>query len=253
LPDKRTHRGAHPEDQRLFAPSAWPVLQQAVRDFSWLLSRGYAEPSSLKLVGDRYALTQRQRTAVMRCGCSDQDLQIRSAHQVQAAALRSEELLIDGYNILTTIESALAGGVILWGRDNTFRDLAGLHGTYRKVEETLPALEWIAAFLHRLEPIRCHWYLDSPVSNSGRLKSIITRMAGEKNWNWQVELVFNPDAVLSRADEIVISSDSEILNRCRRWYNLAAELISAQIPSANLINLSCWPAAGPETPHGKTA
>jgi len=189
----------------------------------------------------------------MRCGCSDQNLQIRSAHQVQAAALCGEVLLIDGYNILTTIESALAGGVILQGRDNAFRDLAGLHGTYRKVEETLPALERIAAFLHRLEPGGCRWYLDSPVSNSGRLKPLLTHLAGAKNGNWQVELDFNPDAVLASTDKIVISSDSEILNRCRRWYNLAAELISAQIPSANLIDLSCWPAAGPETPHGKTA
>jgi Protein of unknown function (DUF434) len=54
MPDTRTHRGPHPEDSRLFAPEAWPVLRQATEDLCWLLSRGYAASSALKLVGDRY-------------------------------------------------------------------------------------------------------------------------------------------------------------------------------------------------------
>ena len=32
-------------------------------DLSWLLEKGYADRSALKLVGDRYRLRQRQRTA----------------------------------------------------------------------------------------------------------------------------------------------------------------------------------------------
>ena len=43
-------------------------------DFSWLLTRGYAEKGALKLVGDRFSLTERQRLAVMRSACSDQHL-----------------------------------------------------------------------------------------------------------------------------------------------------------------------------------
>ncbi len=56
MPDRRKHRGPHPEDRRLFAPEALPRLRAAAGDLSWLLSRGYAPESSLKLVGDRYAL-----------------------------------------------------------------------------------------------------------------------------------------------------------------------------------------------------
>ena len=71
MPDTRRHRGPHPEDAELFAPASWPALRAATTDLSWLLSRGYAEPSSLKLVGDCFQLTERQRTAVMRSACSD--------------------------------------------------------------------------------------------------------------------------------------------------------------------------------------
>jgi Protein of unknown function (DUF434) len=63
VPDKRTHRGPHPVDAQLFAPENWPQLQAAVADLSWLLGRGYASVASLKLVGDRYRLDQRQRAA----------------------------------------------------------------------------------------------------------------------------------------------------------------------------------------------
>ena len=78
MPDTREHRGPHPADAELFAPALLPRLREAVADFSLLLTKGYADKSALKLVGDRFSLTQRQRLAVMRGSCSDQQLQSRS-------------------------------------------------------------------------------------------------------------------------------------------------------------------------------
>ncbi len=141
MPDRRTHRGPHPEDARLFGVEALPLLRAAAADFCWLLDRGYAHDSGLKLVGDRYALVARQRTAVSRCCCSASDAARRREHEVGRERLPGAALWLDGYNVLTTIEAALAGGVILIGRDGACRDMASMHGSYRKVAETLPALE----------------------------------------------------------------------------------------------------------------
>jgi len=238
LPDKRTHRGPHPEDGRLFASGAWSKLARAVHDLSWLLTNGYADKSALKLVGDRFALTQRQRMAVMRCACGDSDLSVRAERQVAGADLRGRRLLLDGYNVITTIETALAGGVLLRGRDGCYRDIASVHGTYRKVEETVPAIKSIGQLISRLGVSQCQWYLDRPVSNSGRLKALILEIAGEQGWNWEVELVYSPDGVLTRAEDIVATSDSEILNRCKRWFNLATEVVIAHVPDAQIIDLA---------------
>ncbi len=60
MPDKRTHRGPHPADVKLFAPAAIADLRAALADFSLLLTKGYAEKSSLKLVGDKFSLMERQ-------------------------------------------------------------------------------------------------------------------------------------------------------------------------------------------------
>src|SRR5207302_215520 len=79
MPDHRCHRGMHPEDQKLFAADQWPALRCAVTELSWLLSHGYAEPSALKIVGDRHALDARQRMAEKRCACTDAALAHRNA------------------------------------------------------------------------------------------------------------------------------------------------------------------------------
>ncbi len=67
-----------------------PRLREAVADFSLLLTKGYAEKSALKLVGDRFSLTQRQRLAVMRSSCSDQQRQSRLERCVPVEALAGQ-------------------------------------------------------------------------------------------------------------------------------------------------------------------
>ena len=237
MPDTRTHRGPHPDDARLFGPEARPALREAAGDLSWLLSRGYVNPSALKLVGDRYRLTARQRTAVERSTCSDADRARREAHRVDAREVEGRPLRLDGYNVLTTIEAALAGGVILAGRDGAYRDMASMHGSYRKVAETRPALELLGEVIAAMGVSECLWYLDRPVSNSGRLKKIIEDLAAERGWSWSVELVPDPDALLAETDQVVATADSAILDRCHAWCNLARETIARHVPEADVVEL----------------
>jgi len=238
LPDKRMHRGAAPQDNRLFAESVQDDLQRAVRDLSWLLTGGYAAKSSLKLVGDRFELTQRQRIAVMRCACSDHARALRQDKQITTAELAGGTLLLDGYNIITTVEAALGGAVVLKARDGCFRDIAGLHGTYRKVQETIPAINLIGQFLRLHHVGRCIWYLDRPVSNSGRLKTLILQIAEQQRADWQVKVVYNPDDVLSQSDHTIATADSVVLDRCSAWCNLARHLVEQFVPDAFVVDLS---------------
>lgn len=225
MPDKRTHRGPHPEDAKLFNRQTLPTLQRAVADMSWLLSAGYADKSTLKLVGDRYALTTRQRLAVMRCACSDTQREYRHAHQIPPETVAGQPIILDGYNVLITIEAALARSVLFLAQDGCIRDLAGIHGTYRKVEETAPAIEVIALVLGKLAVAEVFWLLDKPVSNSGRLKKRITHYAEQKGLNWNVQLDMNPDKTLAESSDIIATSDSVILDRCQKWLNLTGYII----------------------------
>lgn len=238
MPDKRTHRGPHPADEKLFAAGAISNLRTAIADFSLLLTRGYAEKSALKLVGDRFSLTERQRIAVMRSACSDEQLESRKQRCVALTNLEGQSIAIDGYNVLITVEAAMSGGVILKGRDGCFRDLASVHGTYRKVTETIPAVELIGQFLREAGAGKALWLLDSPVSNSGRLKTLIGELAQKNNWNWEVKLLLSPDAELKKTGLIVASSDSVVLDGCGFWINLAREIIRNKLSSSKVIDLS---------------
>lgn len=237
MPDTRTHRGPHPEDGRLFAEAALPLLQAAVDDLCWLLDREYAPESSLKLVGDRYALVARQRVAVARCACSEICRQSRRQRMAAPSEVAGQSLWLDGYNVLTTVEAALAGGVVLAARDGTYRDMASMHGSYRKVAETLPAIERIGRILARLGPSECVWHLDRPVSNSGRLRVILLEAAEAAGWPWRVELVADPDPILTASESIVATADSGILNSCGRWLNLARLVVDAEVDQAWVVEL----------------
>ena len=229
MPDKRTHRGPHPADAKLFAPAAIANLKSALADFSLLLTKGYSEKSALKLVGDRFSLTQRQRLAIMRSACSDQQLMSRKQRQVKLTDLAGKPIAIDGYNVLITVEAAMSGAVIFEGRDGCLRDLASIHGTYRKVTETIPAVQLIGKFLKEHNVDNCLWLLDSPVSNSGRLKTLIGELARKNNWNWEIKLLISPDAELAKTDMVVASSDSVVLDRCKSWVNLARAIIEKKL------------------------
>jgi hypothetical protein len=160
------------------------------------------------------------------------------SRRVEVANIRGQSLALDGFNVLTTIEAALAGGVLLLARDGCLRDMASVHGTYRKVEETAPAVELIGRSLAQWQPARCLWYLDAPVSNSGRLAAILRAAGLRLGLDWQVELVDNPDRVLAGAGDIVATADSVILDRCGAWINFTIHVLAEHSFAGQVCNLS---------------
>jgi hypothetical protein len=162
----------------------------------------------------------------MRTGCSDGRLTQRKQKQLPPGELSGRGVAIDGYNLLITIETALSGGFLFKCVDGCFRDLAGLHGTYRQVEETVGAIELAAEVLQGFGVEDVLWLFDRPVSNSGKLKTLIYEMAQRNNWQWNAELHFNPDKELAETERIVVSSDSDVLDKCTSWTNLTEAIIA---------------------------
>jgi len=154
MTDERRHRGPHPDDPKLFSQAHLPALRRAVADLAWLLTCGYGQKAAIKLVGDRYNLAQRQRVAVQRAACADPERAARRASRRPMHAIENRHLVIDGYNVLTTVEVATAGGVLLRCRDPCLRDLASMHGSFRQVAETGQAIDAIGQRLAGYQPPR---------------------------------------------------------------------------------------------------
>lgn len=225
-------RGADPEDAAAFRADAVPRLQEAVVDLSWLLGRGYAESAAVALVGDRYQLTGRQRMAIRRCAASDDAVRDRLSRRRPPGP---GDLLVDGFNVLITLERAVGGGAVLIGREGAARDLAGVHGTWRRGAQTAAALGHVGEALPA--GARLRWLLDRPVSNSGRLAGLIAELAASRGWAWEVEVTEQVDRALLAAGGCVATSDAGVLDRCGPWVSLAGEVIARRLPDAWLVDL----------------
>jgi hypothetical protein len=237
-PENKGHRGAHPADEKLFTGACVPMLRQAVYDLSWLLSRGYAAWASLKLVGDRYSLKERQRLAIARAACSDQQREDRQRNRLPLAAIRGQSLMIDGFNLIITVEAALSGGLLVQCRDDCIRDMSSVHGSYRSVTETEEAICLISETLLDAKPEDAVWLLDRPISNSGRLAQCIRGLAAEHQWPWSVEVLMNPDKIIRSTDRIAITSDSNILDDVARWVNLNELIVKERLSHTWVLDLN---------------
>jgi len=240
MPDRRRHRGAHPEDAQLFSKDALPALRSAVGDLSWLLGRGYPVRAALALAGDHASLTVRQRQAVRRCACSEAQRAERIARSAAPEIMPGVPVWIDGFNVLTTVEAAFGGGVLLVARDGALRDMASVHGSYRPVEETRPAIQAVAEVLEDRQVKRCRWLLDAPVSNSGRLKTILLEFAAERALAWEVDVIRDPDRLLEAAsgDVLVASADSRVMDGAQKTWQLARETVERLRPRPWIVDLA---------------
>jgi hypothetical protein len=232
------HRGANPQDAGCFAEEQLGKLKTAVVELSWLLSHGYAMNASCTLVGDRYQLTTRQREALARVVCSEEQIVLRQEKRLPLTALKDKTLVIDGFNLLITIETALGGGVIFNGLDGCCRDLSTVYGSYKIVAESRRAIELIGKTLEQASPAKVLWLFDRPVSNSGRVAGLVREVAQEHNWPFEAELTDRTDSLLSKSAHVVITCDSAILERAESWCNLACETITQQIPDAWIVDLT---------------
>lgn len=232
-----TARGFVPEDEKDFNKSSMIILGKAQQDILFLIERGYPIKSASTFVGNHYLLSERQRLAVVRATTSKNMVEMRLKKQ-RKEEVSEKRVLIDGLNLIITLEVALSQATLICCMDGTIRDLAGLRGTYRLIDKTDDAIELIGHKLAELKIEEVVFYLDSPVSNTGRLKQRIYDVLNGFPYKTTVVLVNNADVFLENM-EYVISSDAIILNKCISWINLAADIIHEKIPQANCIYLNC--------------
>ena len=230
-------RGFDPEDTKWFTEESIAKLRIAQEDIQWLLDRDYKLDSIIELVGNHYLLSARQRTALKRGTSPTLHYKKRQSTMLPYDAAKDGCLYIDGFNLIIIIEVALSHSVLILCRDNVLRDLAGLRGSYKLIDQTDSALKIIGLTLNKLHVPKVKFYLDSPVSNSGRLKSKILQHSTDWNIPTEVELVQNPDVLLSRMDR-VITGDSIILDECKSWFNLSLKIIEDYIENPWIVDLS---------------
>ena len=234
---KVSKRGFCEDDKRWFSNKEIIRLKKAQEEIRYLIDRDYKMASVVTFVGDRYQFSIRQRDALKRATSTSEKVVYRKNKNLSIDKIKEGPIYIDGFNLIITIEVALSKGTLIFCDDDNIRDIAGLRGTYKIIDKTDIALDIIGQFLENAKAKEVIIYLDSPVSNSGKLKSKIMNHAKKLNFNIHVELVNNADIILEKLDRVV-SSDSVIIDKCISYFNLNKSIINQYIKSAELIDLS---------------
>lgn len=216
-------RGYSPNDQKEFGSKSIDKLLKAGRDLQYLLNQGYNIKGASTFVGNHYLLSERQRLALVRAVSSEESVKMRKNKEIQSI-LPGSVVNIDGFNTIITLEVALSDSVLLRCMDGTIRDLAALRGTYRLIDKTETAIMLIGRIFEKNKVSKAIFYLDAPVSNSGRLKQKIIELLSPFTFEVQAEVINNVDAVLETLDN-VITSDAIILDKCVSWINLNAKIL----------------------------
>nr|WP_278280939.1 DUF5616 domain-containing protein [Clostridium sp. DSM 8431] len=142
---------------------------------------------------------------------------------------------IDGFNTIITLEVALSNSLLLRSMDGTMRDLAGLRGTYKIIDKTILSINLIYKALEELKIKKAIFYIDAPVSNSGRLKQKIEELLTNANFEIEVQVINNVDSVLEKLDN-VITSDAIILNKCMGWINLNRKILDSNFQDYSYVD-----------------
>ncbi len=208
-------------------------LYEAARDFFYLLERGYGRKTSLDMVSSRWLLSRYERLLLYRSLYPTSVSGARIRKRLSPSALKGRVVVVDGFNVVSTVASAMIGDTLVEGNDGFIRDLAA---TVRKVKAAPPyfsSLAVAASLLSRLGPSRQIWVFDSQISRSAEFLSA-ARLYGEailsKNADKEV-------ATLSRTLKgVAASSDSVIIDMVEECFDLGGEAARAVAPE-NIVTL----------------
>ena len=145
----------------------------------------------------------------MRSLATDEQLTIRRQKELPTAEAPGSEVYIDGFNIIITLEVLMCDSILFSCMDGTIRDLAALRGTYRIIPETHDAIRMLLDVLQNMEIMRACILLDEPVSNSGRLKSLIADVGEAYPFDLDIQIMKDVDRALYDREN-VITTDSVI-------------------------------------------
>lgn len=210
-------RGYVPKDERNFSQAALETMKKASRHVCYLLDEGYDLKQTSTFIGNHFSLSERQRLAIVRSVASVGQLQNRK--EKEKTSLDGAEVWIDGFNTVISLEVMLSSSLLFACMDGTIRDLAALRGTYKIIPETELAVRMLLDTLQEMKVKSAHILLDEPVSNSGRLKTLIADVGEGCPFDLDIQILKAVDSTLW-GKENVITSDSIILDHCISWFNL---------------------------------
>lgn len=186
-------------------------LKSAAGEYMWLLSRGYPQKSSLKMVGDKFMLTRDMRQILYR-GITSAE-RTKNRMKMIGEVQKGDLVLVDTYNVLFTVNNYLLGKPVFISNDGMLRDAGEMQGRIRNKPVFSRAVELMLDVLKEWVGITFILYLDEPVSYSGRLSIELSKDMVQMEIEGEAIAVRSPDQMLiNEKSDAICTSDSAIID-----------------------------------------
>ncbi len=173
---------------------------------------------AIDFVGNHYLLDKNERNFLNRTVFSQIKSRSRKNKVIPLCKIKGNTLLIDGYNILITIESICSDeDSLIISDDGVMRDVNAVFGKYKFKEITENALNSIISLIRVYQPKDVKVFYDKPVNYSGKLAKLTERIMENHGITGNAETAENVDYQLIKLSHItggvVATSDGIIMDK----------------------------------------
>lgn len=206
-------------------------LKEPAHDLRFLLNRGYRKKRALEFVAGKYLLSVKERNYLARSVFSSSISLSRINKLVDISHIRSELILVDGYNVLITFESIYNEDYdsIILCDDGVIRDLNAVFGKYSYKDSTKNALNCILSILR--DSGKLIFFFDKHVSFSGKLSKLTEELIHAHGLTGEAILSKNVDYDIIKLSQdrnaIVATSDSVIMDKVGRILDLPSYYLNS--------------------------
>jgi hypothetical protein len=204
-------------------------LRQAAADVRTIAALGYPRDSVINFVGNRFQLGRTERDILLRMAFARADAQRRRKKMVRAGQLSGRRLIVDGYNVTITLESAMSGRLIVLADDGFVRDVSRIFRSFRPTDQTRQAWQLIFSFLRRYPPSQTLVFLDKPFSKSGELASRIRRWMKDSGLAGDCRAAAINERQMGHMAGIKASADTVIIDESDMVFDLAGHIIRRRL------------------------
>ncbi len=196
--------------------------KRASKHYLTLLDMGFTRETSLKLVSLKYRLTKSELMILYRCIHPTIESYSRLRKLVAPYEIKDKTLVVDGFNVLITVQSVLENIPVCISTDGLLRDIMK---SYKKFSynPTLhnKILQLILKHIKELSPKKVIIVYDKQISHSGVIASVSNNIINELNINGVAIVKERADKTIIETGEIIASSDVVIVNKASKVFDLA--------------------------------
>jgi hypothetical protein len=189
-----------------------------------LVDRGYPNDSAVRYVSDHHRLQEEQRIVLLRTIVSADTALRRMAKVLRLHTLCGRAVFVDGYNVLITTQSLLAGFPVYLCDDGFLRDTRGFFRSYKAAPIAVSALSDILDLLAFAGAARVEVLLDQQISRSGELAKEVRGLMAERAIPGAARCARDVDHQLKVCGSIVASSDGNVIDAASNVIDLPGEI-----------------------------